>query len=81
MSRSGRKNFAPLSENSGIDALLHGIVTKVRCFAEEQIGHIEELVRIGIALTAEKDLDRLLEMIMAEAMRFTNAEGDPVHKR
>ena len=36
---------------------------------------IARLNKIGIALSSEHDLNRLLEMIVREARRFTNADG------
>lgn len=41
--------------------------------------HITKLVRIGIALSAERDLDTLLEMIVDEARRFTRADGGTLY--
>jgi diguanylate cyclase (GGDEF)-like protein len=48
---------------------------------------LKQLIAIGIALTSERDLSRLLERIVAEARHFTNAEtgslflrdGDVLH--
>jgi len=40
---------------------------------------IEELTEIGIALSAERDLDRLLEMILKQAERITNADGGTLY--
>ncbi len=50
-------------------------IDKFRDFSEHQISHVQELVKIGLALSAEKNLDRLLEMIVSEARRFTYADG------
>ena len=46
---------------------------------ESQIGLIEKLTRIGIALSAEKNIGRLLEMIVEEAKNFTQAEGGTLY--
>jgi len=51
----------------------------VRSFAEAQVARIQELVKIGMALSAEKNLDRLLEMIVSEARRFTHADGGTLY--
>jgi len=59
--------------------LLDDIVFHVRTFAETQISHMYELVRIGLSLSAEKRLDRLFEMIVQEARRFTNADGGTLY--
>jgi diguanylate cyclase (GGDEF)-like protein len=42
---------------------------------------LKELVQIGIALTSERDLGILLERIVAEARRFTNAEAGTLFLR
>lgn len=64
-----------------IQELLDDVVANVRIFAERQLSHIYELVRIGLGLSAEKQLDRLLEMIVREARRFTNADGGALYIR
>ena len=42
---------------------------------------LRELIQIGIALTSERDLGVLLERIVAEARRFTNAEAGTLFLR
>lgn len=64
-----------------IEELLDDVVVSVRDFAERQLSHIYKLVRIGLGLSAEKQLDRLLEMIVREARRFTNADGGALYIR
>jgi diguanylate cyclase (GGDEF)-like protein len=44
-------------------------------------GLLKDLIRIGIALTSERDLGILLERIVAEARRFTNAEAGTLFLR
>ncbi len=70
-----------LSDYPAINDLLENIVEEVRSFSEEQITHIHEMVKIGLALSAEKDLDHLLELIVGEARRFTNADGGTLYIR
>lgn len=36
---------------------------------------VKELCRVGVALSCEKDIDKLLETIVSVARHFTNAEG------
>ncbi len=44
--------------------------------SQENISRLlRELNEIGIALSAEKDHDRLLELILVKAMEITNADG------
>jgi HD-GYP domain-containing protein (c-di-GMP phosphodiesterase class II) len=40
---------------------------------------LSRLTRIGFALSAEKNIDRLLEMIVDEAKKFTNANGGTLY--
>jgi len=40
---------------------------------------IKHLTQIGVALSGEKNIDRLLEMILSEARRFTNADGGTLY--
>jgi HD-GYP domain-containing protein (c-di-GMP phosphodiesterase class II) len=41
--------------------------------------HIRRLIRIGVALSAEKDIDRLLEKILTEARIITGADGGTLY--
>ena len=40
---------------------------------------LEDLARIGIALSAEKDIDKLLEIIVDEARNLTHADGGTLY--
>ncbi len=40
---------------------------------------LEDLCRVGVALSCEKDINKLLEMIASVARRFTNAEGCTIY--
>ena len=42
---------------------------------------LKQLIQIGIALTSERQLSTLLERIVAEARRFTNAEAGTLYLR
>lgn len=46
---------------------------------EDQFDHIKKLTQIGVALSSEKNLDRLLEMIIDGAMLFTHADGGTLY--
>jgi len=45
----------------------------------DQINHFKRLTQIGVALSAEKNLDRLLEMIVEEARCFSHADGGALY--
>src|ERR1041384_1013084 len=42
---------------------------------------LKQLIQIGIALTSERELAALLDRIVAEARRFTNAEAGTLYLR
>jgi HD-GYP domain-containing protein (c-di-GMP phosphodiesterase class II) len=46
---------------------------------EEQMKQIKRLTRIGTALSAERNIARLFEMIVEEARKFTNADGGTLY--
>ncbi|MFI5356603.1 MAG: GAF domain-containing protein, partial [Opitutales bacterium] len=49
--------------------------------ATDLIGRLADLNRIGIALSQEKNLDRLLEAILLAAKQITRAEGGTLYRR
>jgi len=76
MSSGGSSRF---SENPRIHKLIDQIVGELKLFTEDQARQISDMVRIGSALSAERDLNRILEMILAQARRFTNADGGTLY--
>lgn len=48
-------------------------------FSEDQIKQIRKLTSIGTALSAERNIERLLEMIVEEAREFTGADGGALY--
>ena len=75
-----REKMGEVPEDA-VAALTDRVVSEVREFVEGQGKHIYELVKIGLGLSAEKNTDRLLEMIVSEARRFTNADGGTLYIR
>lgn len=45
----------------------------------KMIDYVSELIKIGIALSSEHNIDRLLEMIVDQARRLTNADGGTLY--
>ena len=41
--------------------------------------HLRRLAQIGVALSAEKDIDRLLEKILTESRIITRADGGTLY--
>lgn len=54
-------------------------VRRARAEAARRTEEIGELTRIGIALSAERDLDTLLEMILTQARRITASDGGSLY--
>ena len=48
-------------------------------FREMQLKHLRKVIPIGVALTAEKDFNRILETIVVEAQSITNADGGTLY--
>ncbi len=69
------------SKDPAINELLAKVVSEVGIFSENQLQRIREMVDIGLALSAEKNLDSLLEMIVSGARHFTNADGGTLYIR
>ena len=57
------------------DAILKNAASKVRDYVSLLEEQIEQLSAIGLALSKEKDMPILLEMILEEAKRITNCDG------
>jgi len=72
-------NKIHLTENDKINKLLIKLVSDVKGFTENQLDQIRRLTQIGSALSAERNLDKLLEMIVDEARAFTNADGGTLY--
>ena len=62
-----------------IAGLADRVVREVREFSEGQGNHLYQLVKIGLGLSSEKNIDRLLERIVREARHFTNADGGTLY--
>jgi HD-GYP domain-containing protein (c-di-GMP phosphodiesterase class II) len=79
MTDGSQNDFGSFTKNEQINSLLIRLVDDVRQFTEEQLNQIRRLAQIGTALSAEKNIDRLLEMIVDEARKFTNADGGTLY--
>ncbi|MGS0765372.1 HD domain-containing phosphohydrolase [Syntrophomonas curvata] len=51
----------------------------MKIYTPEILEQVEDIISIGIALSAEKDRNRLLEMIVSEARRITNADAGTLY--
>lgn len=79
MQNKKKRKYVQLTDNDEINQLLSTVVSSVKNFTESQFEQIRRLTQIGAALSAESNIDRLLEMILEEAKRFTNADGGTLY--
>jgi HD-GYP domain-containing protein (c-di-GMP phosphodiesterase class II) len=67
------------SNDRRLDKLLKSVLSEVKAYAEAQIKHIKQGAKIGLALSSEKNLNRLLEMIVLEARMMSNADAGTLY--
>lgn len=65
--------------NEQLKKLLKTVYDEVQSFARLQTDSLKKLTRIGIALSAEKNIDKLLEMIVDGARDFTHADAGTLY--
>ncbi|MEE8484774.1 MAG: HD domain-containing phosphohydrolase [Nitrospinota bacterium] len=68
-----------LSKDQKLQNLLKGVTGIIGDYAHHLTSQIKRLSEIGIALSAEHDLDKLLEMIVDEARNFTSADAGTLY--
>ena len=56
-------DFETLSSDRRLNKLLKSVLGEVKIYAENQIKHIKQLTQIGLALSSEKDISKLLEVL------------------
>jgi HD-GYP domain-containing protein (c-di-GMP phosphodiesterase class II) len=67
------------SHDKRLNQLLKSVITEVKLYAEDQIKHIKKLAEIGLALSVEKNISRLLELIVDEARSLSNADAGTLY--
>jgi HD-GYP domain-containing protein (c-di-GMP phosphodiesterase class II) len=67
------------SEDAALDRMLLNVVGEVKQYADIQISHIRKLSEIGIALSYEKNIERLLEQILDEARLLAGADAGTLY--
>ncbi|MDH5561450.1 MAG: GAF domain-containing protein [Deltaproteobacteria bacterium] len=65
----------PTAKDKKLQRLLMNVTSEVKSYAENQIDHLKKLSSIGVALSAEKDINKLLEMIVEVACDLCNADA------
>ena len=81
-----------MSKNNGIDKkqkvlfsqeeinkMLDSVPSNIRGYIDSLQNQISNMSAIGLALSKERDMDKLLEMILLEAKRISNADGGTLY--
>ena len=72
-------DISHLSKDKKLSHLLNTVVTEVRQYAEDQTKHIRKLAAIGLALSSEKSINKLLELIVDESRALSNADAGTLY--
>jgi len=68
------------SDNKDVDQMLKRVVHCIIDLTEKQVFHIQRLTQIGLALSSETDLQKIFDMILEEAIDFTNADAATIYR-
>ena len=68
------------SENKDLNQMLNQVVSSITTLAESQVSHIRRLTKIGESLSSVTDLHQIFDMILEEAVAFTNADGATIYQ-
>ncbi len=55
------------------------VIREVKSYAGDQLSQIKRLIQIGLALSAERDVHKILEMIVQEARNVTHADAGTLY--
>ena len=73
------KQQSVLFSQAEIGKLLETVPPNIRGYIDSLQNQISNMSAIGLALSKEKDMDKLLEMILLEAKRISNADGGTLY--
>ncbi len=59
--------------------MIDRVAVEIKKYSLGFISHIKKLSEIGIALSAERNIEKILEMIVEEAKQFTNADAGTLY--
>ena len=68
-----------LFSQAEINEMLESAPSKIRNYIDSLQNQISKMSAIGLALSKERDMEKLLEMILLEAKRISNADGGTLY--
>jgi len=72
-------DLACLAKEGCLDRLVAVVAGAAKRQAAENMAQLKQLARIGLALSGQTDMDRLLEMIVDEARRLAHADAGTLY--
>ena len=75
---TGKQQLVLFSQEE-ISKLLESVPSNLRAYIDSLQNQISNMSAIGLGLSKEKDMDKLLEMILLEAKRIANADGGTLY--
>ena len=73
------KKHQLLFSQAEINEMLESAPLKIRNYIDSLQNQISNMSAIGLALSKERDMEKLLEMILLEAKRISNADGGTLY--
>ena len=73
------KKHQLLFSQAEINEMLESAPSKIRNYIDSLQNQISNMSAIGLALSKERDMEKLLEMILLEAKRISNADGGTLY--
>ncbi|MBN2830615.1 MAG: GAF domain-containing protein [Candidatus Cloacimonetes bacterium] len=67
------------SSDPEINEMLNTVVDSINFHAQRQLEHIKQLTQIGEALSSENDINKILDLILQEALEYTNSDGATIY--
>ncbi len=74
-----KKQIESVTDDKKLGRMLEKVVREVKSYAEYQLDRISNLTHIGLALSGEKNIERLLEMIVDEARTIASADAGTLY--
>lgn len=63
-----------------IDRKIKQVIDQITKLSDSQTNHIQNLTRIGVALSSVTNLEKIFDLILVEALAFTNADAATLYK-
>lgn len=66
-------------ENKELNDVLSCMANKIQDYTNKHLEHIKNLQNIAVALSTEKDENRIFDLILEEAINYTKADGATIY--